>query len=470
MKNLIIILFILAGTIAAQSSGEPITITGDSLVGKIISGEAAREVFGNVVIRQGDVTITCDKAVQYISRNDAILEGNVVVTQDTLTIRAPKGYYYGNRRFAEGHNGVTLNDGKVELSARNGDYSFNEDRAFFSDNVKLYDTVSTLTSNSLTYFKELDKAIAVGDVVISDSINTIEADSLVHIRTDKITFAENNVRLSNTENNIVIYGHHLEDYSKKDYTLISNEPLMVQIDTVDNKLDTLVISALKMEAFNDSTGLFIATDSVRIFRSDLSSRNNKTIYKRNTEEIITYKLKDDDPVPVMWYAVTQLSGDSINIFLEENRLSRMEVYENAFILTHHEAYPKRFDQVSGDTVTIYFDSTGIDYTEVEGGVLSFYYTYDNDEPSGITKSSSQRAKIYFKDDEVDEVKLYISPISEFYPENLVAGNELSYTLPTFIIHKGKPVKHDIMKIGNKRLLRDQNNKPELSRTKTEETK
>lgn len=470
MRKLLVILILLYVTVtnAQTTSGEPITITGDSLVGKIIQGEAVREVYGNVIIRQGKITITCDKAIQYISKNDAILEGNVVVTQDTLTIKAPRGYYYGNTRFAEGHEGVVLNDGKVELSAVYGDYSFNEDKAFFADNVRLYDTVSTLTSNTLTYFKELDKAIAVGEVEISDSINTIEADSLVHTRRDKVTFAENNVRLSNTENNIVVYGHHLEDYSKRDYTLIEREPLLVQIDTVDNQLDTLMISALKMEAFNDTTGLFIATDSVRIFRNDLSSKNRKTIYKRTTEEIITYKQSDDDPVPVMWYGVTQLSGDSIDIFLEDNRLSRMEVFRNAFILSHHENYPKRFDQVSGDTVTIYFDSTGIDYTDVEGGVLSFYYSYDSNDPNGLIKSSSQRARIYFKDDEVNEVKLYISPVSEFYPENLVAGSELSFTLPTFVIQKGRPEKKDFLQISNTRFVRDQNYQPELSTQKSEE--
>lgn len=447
----------------AQTTGEPITITGDSLVGKVLNGEAVREVFGNVVIRQGAITITCDKAVQYITRNDAVLEGNVVVTQDTLTIKAPRGYYYGNTRFTEGHEGVTLNDGNVELSAVNGDYSFNEDKAFFSNNVRLYDTVSTLTSDSLTYFKELEKAIAVGNVKITDSVSTIEADSLTHFRREKTTFAENNVKLSNAENSVTIYGHHLEDYAPRDYTLITRQPLLIQIDTVDNKLDTLIISALKMEAHNDTSGLFIATDSVRIFRSDLSSRNNKTIYRRTTEEIITYKLKPEDPVPVMWYGVNQLSGDSINIFLENNELHRMEVYRNAFILSHHEDYPSRYDQVSGDTVTVYFDSAGINYTDVRGGVLSFYYTYDSNEPNGLTKSSSQRAKIYFENDEVNQVRLYVSPISEFYPENLVKGNELSFTLPVFVIHKGRPEKADLLVIDNTRFQRDRLYQSELKK-------
>jgi hypothetical protein len=40
-------------------------------------------------LTQGDVIITCQKAIQYISRNDAELIGNVVVRQDSLIIETP---------------------------------------------------------------------------------------------------------------------------------------------------------------------------------------------------------------------------------------------------------------------------------------------------------------------------------------------------------------------------------------------
>ncbi|RPI71635.1 MAG: hypothetical protein EHM47_09785, partial [Ignavibacteriales bacterium] len=87
MKNLIaliIYLFLTANCFSQQD--EYITVVGDSLVGKVINGESVREVYSNVVLTQGDVVITCNKAVQYIARNDADLSGNVIVKQDSLTI------------------------------------------------------------------------------------------------------------------------------------------------------------------------------------------------------------------------------------------------------------------------------------------------------------------------------------------------------------------------------------------------
>lgn len=447
--KLFLIILLFPVLMAAQQKGEMITITGDSLTGKIVSGEMIREVIGNVVLKQKGVVITCDKAIQFMARNDANLIGNVIIKEDTLTIETPEGFYYGDERIAESKSGVKLNDTKVILTAKNGSYYFNEARAFFTDNVKLYDTVSTLTCRELTYLKKENKVIAINNVTITDSLNTVEADSLIHLRDKRITIADQNVKITNLSNNIVIYGGHLEDYSKNKYSIVTENPVMVQLDTLENKtIDTLVISSLKMESYNDSSKKFIATDSVKVVRGEFASKNSYSIYFKNEERIFTFKKENDVRQPVLWYEFTQLTGDSINIFIEDNQLQKVEAKNNSFILSQNENYNVRYDQISGNEVIMHFDSTGIHHVDVTGQVLSIYYMYEEDEPNGLTKSSAQRAKVFFDDEKaegVSEVKLYGSPMSEYHPENLVLGNELSFTLPSFIIYYNRPIKVELLK-------------------------
>ncbi|MCG6959446.1 hypothetical protein LJE82_06080, partial [bacterium BMS3Abin03] len=69
--------------LTAQEKQEVIKVVGDSLRGKMINGESVREVFGNVVLTQGNVVVTCDEAIQYISKNNARLTGNVILKQDS---------------------------------------------------------------------------------------------------------------------------------------------------------------------------------------------------------------------------------------------------------------------------------------------------------------------------------------------------------------------------------------------------
>jgi lipopolysaccharide export system protein LptA len=455
----VLFLFCMADLFAQQ---QYITITGEKFVNMEVNGEMVRDVYTNVVLTQGNVKITCDHATQYISRNEAELDGHVVATQDTLTITTSHGYYYGNERKAQSNVGVTLYDKKVTLTADTGVYFFDLDKAIFRNRVKLVDTSSTLTSKQLTYFKEQGKSIAVGNVKIVETKNIIYSDTLVHFRDTRISIADSHVKISSESNTSIIYGNHLEDYPDRFYTLVTKNPLFIQIDssyvlkkdttaagvnkdtTKVLQLDTLVIKSLKMEAFRDTVNIFKAEDSVKIVRGNFSSKNDYTQYFRSKGKIITYKINQQTNQPVIWYENSQLTGDSVAIILVNNKIDQLEVYKSSFILSQNEKYKDRFDQISGNKLIIHFDDMGIRETDVFGGVHSIYYLYDNNEPNGLSKSSSEHSKILFVDKKVDEVKLYSSPTSEFYPENKVEGNELSYTLPGYVLYTDRPVKYILL--------------------------
>ncbi len=465
IKNKIIFivafLFLAGSNIFAQQQ-DLMEVTGSRGVYSTVNGEMMQEVFAPVVITQGNVRITCDHAIRYISRNVAELIGNVVATQDTLTITTSHGYYYGDERKAESNSGVELNDKKVVLTADSGNYYFNEEKAVFRSNVKLVDTSSTLTSNQLVYYKNTGKAIATGNVKIVESKDIIQADSLIHFRDSRITYADSRVRISNSANNSIIYGGHLEDYPAKFYTLITKNPLFIQIDSsyiqrIDTEkvsgsldtslvlqLDTLVIRSLRMEAYRDTINIFKAEDSVRIVRGAFASRNDYTEYFRNKGEIVTVKQGENAKLPIIWYDNSQLTGDSVLIFLKENKIKLLDVNGDAFILSQDEKYKDRFNQISGSRVKIHFGDDGIEETDVYGGVHSIYYLFEDNEPNGLTKSSSESAKILFENKKVSAVKLYGTPTSEYYPEKEVAGEELSFTLPGFFIRKNRPAKKELL--------------------------
>ncbi len=450
----VILILSFSFSLFAQTETEMIVVTGDSLVGKFIEGVLIREVFGNVVLTQGNVRITCNKAIQYLGRNDAELIGNVIATQDTLIIKTEKGYYYGNQKMSRSTDGVMLDDRKVILTADSGQYFFNEDRAFFQSNVTLYDTTTTLTSDELTYFKQRDYAVAVANVKIVDAENIIEADSLEHFRNTEITYANSNVKITNIKNNTSIFGGHLEDYRKRKYTLIKLDPVLMQIDsaaTLDEDsvevitIDTLLINSLTMESFRDTADIFIATDSVKIIRGEFASDNDKTIYIRSKDKIITSKISPEARQPVLWYETSQLTGDSIIIHLEENKIIMLEVEGNAFLLSQNENYRQRFDQSSGSRVLIHFVDDKINRSEFFGTVYSIYNLFEEDEANGLTKSNSHSAVIYFEDNQVSEVRLYGQPVSEYYPEPQVIGNERSFMLPRFNFIENRPVKEDLLR-------------------------
>lgn len=438
----------------AQSKSEPVRIVGDSLIGRSVNGENIREVIGNVIMTQGDVQVTCERALQYLTRNEAELIGNVVAVQDTITIRSERGYYYGNTKTSYTNKRVFLNDTHVELEADSGYYYFDENRADFYGNVKMMDTVNTLSSVKLTYYNKENRAVAVGSVAIEDTASTVYADSLIHFRDSAYTEGFRNVIVLNKKNKMAITGAELYNDNKKNYSKVVGNPVMLQIDsTKSGTLDTLIISSKVMEAIKDSGDVMIATDSVKIIRGDFASRTNHAIMYRDENRIFTAKKKEEKVQPIMWYSETQVVGDTLNIYLKDKRLDWIFIKKDAFILSQKENQDFRFDQVSGDSLKLHFENDKLNNTDVLGNVLSIYFIFEDTKPNGLLKASSENGRIYFKESKVDEVRLFGSVKSEYHPENLVEGNEKDFTLPSFVIHKNRPSKKSVIGKEQQRALR-----------------
>lgn len=444
MKLRYFLLIMLISLPLLAQSGD-VTIIGDSLKGKTVKGQKLREVIGNVIITQEDVRITCDTAIQYFADDIIELIGNVIVTRDTLTMKTKKGFYLNKQKVAYSDSAVYMNDGKIDLYADRGYYYSNQKLASFSGNVKVIDSVSTLTSETLDMYQEDDKTVATGNVVAKDTSGIIYADKLTDDKKNNVTIAFGNVIIDSPKDNVVIIGTKLIDDKAEGYTRIEGDPMLSQTDTTSSgKIDTLVISAGLMEAYDDSLQQLVTTDSVQIIRGDFSSANNKSILYRTNSTIKTHKQEEDKNPPVMWFENSQLVGDSINIFIEQNLLRRIDINLNAFILTTNENYPIRFDQISGDSVKMHFADSKLAFTEVFGNVLSIYYMYDEGEKNGLLKSSSKDMKVYFDSSKVVDVKMYGEPLSEYHPENLVETNERDFTLPSFVVYDKKPNKQKLL--------------------------
>ena len=451
LKRLFFVSILVSTSLFAQLNSERITVIGDSLVGKVVAGEPVREVYGNVNLKQGNITVTCNKAIQYINSNNALLSGNVIAKQDSITITTSEGFYFGNERKTKSTAGIILDDQKVILKADSGEYFFDEDKAFFQTSVSLFDTVTTLFSDELTYYQKQDRAIAVGKVKIIDASNEISADTLEHFRNSKISIADGNVKITSLKNNTVIFGDHLEDYPERKYTVINENPLLLQVDTTftgggEFELDSLVIEAERMEAFRDTSNTFKAVDSVKIVRGEFASLNDFTLYLRSSDILITEKLNEDSSQPILWYENSQLTGDSIAIYLVDNKIDRLDVMNNAFMVSQNQNYLERFDQTSSNNINLFFSDNKIQKAKFIGSVFTIYYLYDEEVANGLSKSSAMDATIVFENNEVAEVRLYGSPISEYHPENQIVGNEKAFTLPKYIFHKNRPVKSGMLNL------------------------
>jgi len=390
----------------AQQSDVIILQNADIFSGKqLASGENVRELQGNVRFKQGNVRVWCDKAIQFLSRNEIELIGNVKIVRDTVTLTSRKGRYYGNQRKADGEGNVKLKTSNVTLYADFGTYYLDEKRAFFQRNVRVVDSTTTIYSEQLTYYEKERKSVALL-----------------------------NVRIVNTENNVTMFGNYLEHFDSTRYSKMTENPRLIQIDTTEKgEIDTLAVKSIVMESFDDSTKKLIATDSVAIVRGAMAARCGLVKYFTNEERIELYQK------PVVWYDENQVTGDTIFLTLEKRRLKKATVRTRAFVLSQSDsAYPARYNQLTGRLITLKFDNNKLHETYVERNAISLYFLYNDSLPNGVNKTSGDYILMKFNEGKPNTIHVSKGIEGSYYPENLVERDESHYNLDGFQLFVNRP--------------------------------
>lgn len=384
----------------------------DLIEGKVIDNEKVRELIGNVRFRQGSVVVNCDRAIQYLGSRRIALMGNVVVRDDTVTMTGKRGLYHSADRYAEAFEGVQLNDGSTTLTAEYGRYYVDQKKAFFQKNVYVRDSVSTLKADELNYYRK-----------------------------DKRSIADGNVEIHNIEDNVRIFGGHFENYNEQKFSKMTDRPRVVQIDTFEGKVDTFAVSSRVMESYRDSVKRLVAIDSVRMESSELAGESGHAVYFTEFDSIIMRKK------PFIWYGESQVSGDSTFIRLKKRKPETVYIRGDAFAISQSDSlYPKRFDQLTGELMTMHFDGGRIQRIEVDRAATSVYCLYEDKKdsvggvhrPNGINKTSGDRAVIYFLNGRADRISVVGGIEGDYFPENMIEGRESDYYLPGFNWRENRP--------------------------------
>ncbi len=394
-------------------------IHADSLVGRRYDSKTIREFTGNVQLKHENIYVWCDRAVQYVDENRIEVYGNLKIKQDTLLLEADQGIYLGDKKIAMCEGGVRLTDGRTTLYANYGNYDAQKKVANFKSNVKLIDSVNVITANQLFYYRDEKKSIAVGDV-----------------------------KITNLENNITIYSGYFENYDSAKYSIIKNNPKLVQIDTSSTgEIDTLIVVGRFMESYRDTNvSMFSATDSVMIVRGNLSAICGDVFYYDKKDIIILWRK------PIVWYEDNQVSGDSIVVKLKDRRIDEVYIYGSAFAIEPADSsYPERFNQLKGKMIRIKFSENKIEEVYVEKNAMSLYYIFETTESgekkaNGVNYVSGDTVWIKFKDGKMNRIKVVGGIEGVYYPEELVNGRESSFNLEGFNYIKRKPWKNDRLEI------------------------
>lgn len=434
------------------------------------------EAFGNVLITQSDGTQAISDYLRYTGNKKlAYLQGNVSLTDGKDNLWATEVYYDMNTKIGIYSQGGTLQSDATTLTSNSGVYNLRSKDARFTEDVHVYDPEYTIRSDDMGYNTETKITTFFGpSVVTSDSsiltthcgtydskqqtvhfpcrssiLTTeqyMEADSLYYNKVAAFAKARGDVIAIDTVQDITLYCQYadMDEYHKT--TLATIRPVLKKMNGEDSlfiRADTFYmapivpvrdsIRIIKTEgkgkkkkeieimvadtsSVEDTAGLryFIGYHHVKIFSDSMQGLCDSISYSQ--KDSVLRMMYD----PVVWSRKSQITGDTILLYTDSNKLKKLYVPDKAFVVSQSGPDKARlYDQVQGKTLTGYFEDNTITEVIVKPNAEAIQYSKDdNDAYIGVNQASSARMRVLFKNQEIEyiyfeqDVKQKMTPLDK----------------------------------------------------------
>jgi lipopolysaccharide export system protein LptA len=169
---------------------------------------------------------------------------------------------------------------------------------------------------------------------------------------------------------------------------------------------------------NDSTDRFFeAYYHVRIFSDSLQAMGDSLFYSGEDSAFRLFKQ------PIVWARESQITGDTIYLFTQNKKPSRLYVFENA--LTINKVGNPYYNQIKGRTINGYFKNGNIDFMRAKGNSESIYYAQDEENKFiGVNRATSDIIDMHFQEKKPQKVIFRSNLVGTTYPMRQINHEEL----------------------------------------------
>ncbi|HEV7349954.1 OstA-like protein [Telluribacter sp.] len=449
----------------------------DSLVIFNEGGVETRRVVNNVRFRHKGSILYCNLAIHNVASNVIEAYGNVKIVQgDTITVTGDTLYYYGNTRLAlvSGRR-ATLKDKKSTLTSRKLVYDMamgiasyplpgrtvdkesvlTSDEGFYDTrtkeftyykNVKIVNpkytlTTDTLLFNSITkwsYFQGATRIVSEDGTLVAKKgrYNTETREAIFNTRTsvdnESYTLTGDSLSFDN-QNELGFAKGNVEIFAKNDKTLLTGDEGFYRGQEGFSKVyghavvrsvvseDTLFIRADTLYSYEnkvDSTRRLVGNKNIFMYKTDFQGKCDSLIYNTADSTIMFFRN------PILWSDNFQLEADSINAFLVNNKINRMLLKSNSFVISE-DTLLHQHNQVKGRTINAYFNSENkLRQVLVDGNGQSAYYAVGDEETLiGLNRVECGKMNIQFVENRVKRIAFVGRPDGKLIPPQKIQPDQ-----------------------------------------------
>ena len=432
----------------------------------VYKGSNTMDAYSNVRITQGDSLQIFGDSLKYNGNTKvAILRGDIRLINKDVTLTTNFLDYNRNTNISYYYGGGTMVNQKENntLTSEQGYYHTNTESFYFKQDVVLVNPEYTIKADTLNYQSSTEIVNFLGPTTITSDDNFIYTeDGWYNTVNDKSKFYKNayifseekliegdtlyydrekgygeiicNAVVTDTVEHLILQGDVAHLFEKKDSAMITQEAMMMQImdeDTLYMHADTFIVSTQFQpydSLINETDTSKIKGDTIRtmyayhhakFYKSDMQGKADSIIYNFSDSTINFYK------DPIIWSKENQITGKFIYILMSNNKVDRMFVNENSFVISKADSLRDNFNQIKGDSLVAHFHEQEIRKINVNENSETIYYAIDDDgKYIGVNKMSGRDMLIFLKDNEINTITFIKDPEGVMHPLKEVSPKDV----------------------------------------------
>ncbi|MCY4233009.1 MAG: hypothetical protein OXE59_04610 [Bacteroidetes bacterium] len=403
----------------AFADTDSVFVQGNSLIGQQNENEFLQFITGDVLVTYRTNKVTADRAVRNVTKRRTSFTGNAVLIDQGDTLQANSLDYDEELDVGRAEGNVRLSDGDIIAHSSLGIYYADEDRVVFPDGLTLIDSTMTLTGDNGQYWTDQKVADVAGNVMMESEQGILFSDSLLHYREVSISKAQGSVRYVtfNDTDSTWIAGERLEYNAEDSLSIIRGNPVMVNLSHDSLSVDTLIIRADVIHIRDkQSSSRLDAVDNVRIWNGSLSATADSIAYDRQSER--SSELIWLFGQPYIWLNLTQLTGDTMKVVIEDGQIDSMMIWGNAFV-AEQDSSINRINQVKGRTLVSSRQRDSLRIFRIGPNAEAIYFSTD-----GALEASGDAIRMEFEGDTLKTLSFSTDVQGMRYPQNALP-NDLS---------------------------------------------
>lgn len=364
-------------------------------------------------ISQNDTAFA--KIIHYDKKNETFtLTDNGHYKSKTNEVKGDKIYYNKTTEKFKVTGRSIVSDPPMLIEADTLDYDKVIKYGVANGHVIWQDTSAktAIHADHVIYEGNINKLLATNDksrplftTLVENDTLFMRADTLKSFRTfkERLILPDKNAKRRANQNKLS-KGKSEINFSG---TQISESTTVITDSLQNNAVDTIITDTI-FTGIIDTFDFFVAYHKVRIFKSDLQAVCDSLVFSKK-DSIFTLHQQ-----PHAWSDSSQISGDTLNIFLKSKKLDKLTVNSQAAILNSTDYI--FFNQIQGRYIEAFFKDSKINKMYVDGNAKIVYYlTNENKEYSGVNTTEASRMTFHFDKSKVTDIYNYIEPKSLVYP-------------------------------------------------------